>query len=140
MQQQARFELDSRCFSVRTKNVSEDDKWKHLMLLVPQTAAAASKVLLVWSGIPVLSFRSWSYSAYVVVSVGFIRILRRGARHRFFFFFNFVCLFVSVVFSLCQRVWISSICTSYLSYPVRWHVIALSTLLATMKYLCVVVS
>ena len=36
--------------------------------------------------------------------------------------------------SLCQRsIWISSICMSYLSYPVRWQVIALSTLLTVVS-------
>ena len=31
----------------------------------------------------------------------------------------------TIVFSFCQRIWITDICTSYLSYPVRWQVMAL---------------
>ena len=36
-------------------------------------------------------------------------------------------------FSLCQLIWIARICMSYLSYPVRWYVIALSTLLTAFQ-------
>ena len=49
------------------------------MLLVPQTAAAASKVPLVRLGFPVLSFRSWLYSVYVVL-IFFVLSHLRGAK------------------------------------------------------------
>ena len=50
-----------------------------------------------------------------------------------FFFFLFFELFLRPFrFSLCQRIWIASICMLYLSYPVRRHVIQLSTLLTTL--------
>ena len=41
----------------------------------------------------------------------------------------------------CQRIWVESICMPYLLYPVRRHVIPLSTLLTTLLWsiLCVVV-
>ena len=40
--------------------------------LVPQSAAAASKVLLLRFGFHVLSFRTWSYHVYVVVLFRFV--------------------------------------------------------------------
>ena len=56
----------------------------------------------------------------------------RGGHDTFFFsFFLFLCLFR---FSLCQRIWIASICVSYLSYPVRWQVVALSTVLTALQF------
>ena len=49
-----------------------------------------------------------------------------GGTSLFIFFF-----LVSYVFPLCQRILIA-ICMSYLSYSVRWHAIALSTLLTAL--------
>ena len=72
------------------------------MLLVPQTAAAASKVLLLSSSFPVLSFRSWSYYIYVVVLVLFCFVwhISGGARHLFFIFlFCIVSYFLILLFS-----------------------------------------
>ena len=62
-----------------------------------------------------------------------------GARHLFFtlfIYFHFILfiLFLGLFrFSLGQRIWIASIYTSYLSYPVRWHVIASSTPLTALQ-------
>ena len=48
------------------------------MLLVPQTAAVASKVFLLCFGHPVLSFRSWWHSVYFVVLFWFVCHISRG--------------------------------------------------------------
>ena len=45
-----------------------------------------------------------------------------------FILFHFFICFVPLVFLSCQLIWIASICMSYPSYPVRRHVIPLSTL------------
>ena len=78
---------------------------------------------------PVLSFRSWSYSVHVVLLCFVCHTSSgEGTTTPFAFIFtvySFICFFFSFAFSLCQRIWIVSICMSYLSYPVRWQVIAL---------------
>ena len=125
------------------------------MIPVPQTAAAASKVFLLCYGFPVRSFRSWSFSLCVVVLPAaalfcFVCHISGGARHllfkllprsisfHHFFLFNLFNFFVSLslsFFSVCQRIRIaiSSICMPCLSYPARWPVIALSTLITALQ-------
>ena len=70
------------------------------MLLAPKTAAAALKVLLLFFGFPVLSFRSWSYSVDVVALSCFVSHLRalRGAHDTscFAMFSNSIILCVSL--------------------------------------------
>ena len=94
------------------------------MLLVPQTAAAASKVLLLCFGFPVLSFRSWSCSVHVLFCfVLSVTSPGGGARHLILFITSYSMLFVPLSLSF-------------------FSVIALSALLAALNevyLLCVVV-
>ena len=111
------------------------------MLLVPQTAAAASKVFLLSFGFPVLPFRPWSFSVFSCCCSA-LPATSPGEHDTssFIYFILFVVcchLFLCpFCFSLCQRIWIASICMSHLPYPVRRHVIPFSTLLPTLLILC----
>ena len=113
------------------------------MLHVPQTAGAASKVVLLSFGFscPCLSllvvFSLLCCCARIALFC--LSHLRGGTTPLFYFavlycfiillFFLFLCPFR---FSLCQRIWIASFCM-YVSYWVRWHAIALSTLLIALQ-------
>ena len=113
------------------------------VLLVPQTAVATSKVRLLWLGFlsfPLVLGRILLYQGMLyrfVVSV----TSPGGGTPLLFLIFNFYsgvlfCLFLRLFrFSLGQRIWIASICMSYLSYPVRWQVITLSALLIALQYI-----
>ena len=58
--------------------------------------------------------------------------------HLSFFYFTLLFCYIFQLFifpfrfSLCQRIWIASICMPYMSYPVRRHVFPLSTMLTTL--------
>ena len=119
------------------------------MLLVPQTVAAASKLLFLRFGFPLLRVRSWSYSVLCcgIVLLFCLPHLRGEARLLFSFFllclsfFSFVlvfCFSCPFRFSLLSRhLDCCSICVSCLSYAVRWQVIALlSNLLAASQQQC----
>ena len=72
------------------------------------------------------------YWARICVAVVYIR-------HLFLvlliFFYDVVCFFVSFVFlSVNSSGLLAVICMSYLSYPARWQVIALSTLLTALQF------
>ena len=70
---------------------------------------------------------------YFVLSVTF----PRGGYISFFCIYSgficFFCFFVPFVFLPFDASKIASICMSYLSYPVRWQLIALSTLLTALQ-------
>ena len=103
------------------------------MLPLPQTAAAAPKMFLLCFGFPVLPFRPWSYSVFSYCCCSVLPATSPGGHDTsWFILFYYVILFFHVFLrpfrsSLCQRIWIASICMSYLSYPLPWQVIALST-------------
>ena len=70
------------------------------MLLLAQTAAAAFKVLLLCFGFPALSFRSWSYSVYVVVLFCFVCHISSGGGTTPLFYF--ITSYQGIVFC-CYR-------------------------------------
>ena len=57
----------------------------------------------------------------------------RGIRLISFFCFSFSFLSLSFVFSLSMRIWVAGVRVSCLSYPVRWHGIALSTTFTALR-------
>ena len=114
------------------------------VLLVPQTAAATWKVRLLWLGFLSFPLVVGRILLYVVVSFCCVCNISGGGTPLLFLIFNFYsgvlfCLFLRLFrFSLGQRIWIASICMSYLSYPVRWHVITLSALLIALQYIRII--
>ena len=105
--------------------------------LVLQTAAAAWKAIMMCFGFPVLSFHLWSSLVCVVVLYCFgLSVTSPGGARRLLrshFYLYIHVFFVPFVFSLCQCISIAGICMSDLSYPARWQVIALSTLLTVIS-------
>ena len=73
---------------------------------------------------------------FLVLLFSFACHISGGALHLFILFLFYICFYFPVgflYFLSCRRIWIASICMSYLSYPVRWQVIALSTLLTALQ-------
>ena len=84
------------------------------ILLVPQTAAAASKMLLLCFSFPVLSFRSWC-SVWVGVLFYFVWHLRGSHDTSFLFSVYQVYLFIH----LCMHAFIHALIHSFIQ-TVRW--------------------
>ena len=78
---------------------------------------------------------------YFVLFCLSITSISEGARHQFFFFFLVLYYFYHVIFVSLSLSFFSvnasgllrSFCMHDVSYPVRWHVIALSTLLTALQ-------
>ena len=97
-----------------------------------QNAAAAPRIFSLYFGVSVL-LPPWSYSVFSYCCSVQPATSPGGHNTSCFFlhyiFYNFFQLFR---FSLCQRIWIATICMPYPSYPIQRHVFALSTLLTTL--------
>ena len=111
------------------------------MLLVPQTTAAASKVILLSFGFPVLSFRSWSYSIDVIVLVlfHFVCHISGGARYLFFtILFCIMSLFCCYFYFFAPLVFFSVNASGLLAFQctcrIQYDGMSLHCLLCLLNY------
>ena len=105
------------------------------MLLIPQTNADASKVLLLSFDFPVPSFRYWSYyfCGVALVSSCFASHISGGGTTPLFSLFCtslfycllFLCFFVPFAFLSVNKYGLLRSFCMHVSYPARWPVIAL---------------